>query len=162
VRALNRKYRGLDRATDVLSFPAAPDPREATPARTRSPLIAPGVSDPPDRLRPGLRRVRRRVAKAEGRLRSSHPIAPDRTRSHPARQDPFLGDVVIARGVAARQARTAGHPERTEWRVLALHGLLHLLGYDHECDGGEMRRVERRLRRKGGLGAGLIEREGAR
>jgi probable rRNA maturation factor len=75
---------------------------------------------------------------------------------------PFLGDVVIARGVAARQARAAGHDERTEWRVLALHGLLHLLGYDHDRDRGEMRRVEARLRRRGGLDAGLIERRGDR
>jgi probable rRNA maturation factor len=70
----------------------------------------------------------------------------------------FLGDIVIARGVAKRQAREARHSEQTELRVLALHGLLHLLGYDHERDGGRMRRVERRLRRKGGLREGLIER----
>ena len=70
----------------------------------------------------------------------------------------FLGDIVIARGVAARQARAAGHSARTEWRVLALHGLLHLLGYDHERDHGEMRRVETRLRRKGGLRESLSER----
>jgi probable rRNA maturation factor len=69
-----------------------------------------------------------------------------------------LGDIVLARGVAARQARAAGHALGVELRVLALHGLLHLLGYDHERDGGVMRRVERRLRRKGGLPAGLIER----
>ena len=71
---------------------------------------------------------------------------------------PFLGDIVIARGVARRQARAARHSERTELRVLALHGLLHLLGYDHERDDGRMPRVERRLRRKGGLREGLIER----
>lgn len=71
----------------------------------------------------------------------------------------FLGDIVIARGVARRQARDAGHPESTEWRVLALHGLLHLLGYDHETDNGRMARVEARLRRAGGLSNGLIERE---
>ena len=71
---------------------------------------------------------------------------------------PWLGDIVIARGVAKRQARAAKHSEATELRVLALHGLLHLLGYDHEGDDGEMGRVERRLRRKGGLGAGVIER----
>jgi len=96
VRALNRAHRGIDRATDVLSFPAL--------------------------------------------------------------MDGFLGDVVIARGVAGRQARAAGHSELTEFRVLALHGLLHLLGYDHDRDGGRMRRVESRLRRKGGLREGLIER----
>lgn len=69
-----------------------------------------------------------------------------------------LGDIAIARGVARRQAREAGHPYVEELRVLALHGLLHLLGYDHHGDGGAMARVESRLRRKGGLGAGLIER----
>ena len=70
----------------------------------------------------------------------------------------FLGDIAIARGVARRQARAAGHSAPTELKVLALHGLLHLLGYDHERDGGRMRRVERRLRRQGGLREGLIER----
>ena len=75
--------------------------------------------------------------------------------------EPFLGDIVIARGVARRQAREARHSELTELRVLALHGLLHLLGYDHEHDSGEMRRAERRLRRKGGLSEGLIERTGS-
>lgn len=98
VRQLNRQFRGKDKATDVLSFPA--DTR--------------GV----------------------------------------------LGDVVIARGVAARQAREQGHPLDTELRILALHGLLHLIGYDHEAadDRGRMRRMEERLRRKGGLATGLIER----
>jgi probable rRNA maturation factor len=75
--------------------------------------------------------------------------------------DIFLGEIVIARGVARRQARDARHSELTELKVLALHGLLHLLGYDHERDGGEMRRTEQRLRRKGGLLEGLIERTGS-
>jgi probable rRNA maturation factor len=70
----------------------------------------------------------------------------------------FLGDIVIARGVASRQAHDARHSEQTELRVLALHGLLHLLGYDHERDSGQMMRLERRLRGKGGLREGLIER----
>jgi probable rRNA maturation factor len=78
-----------------------------------------------------------------------------RTRAKAARH---LGDIVIARGVATRQAREAGHALATELRILALHGLLHLLGYDHERDAGEMARVEKRLRRRGGLRAGLIER----
>jgi probable rRNA maturation factor len=75
----------------------------------------------------------------------------------------FLGDIVIAAGVARRQAREAGHSYPVELKVLALHGLLHLLGYDHHdpADGGRMARLERRLRAKGGLGAGLIERVAA-
>jgi rRNA maturation RNase YbeY len=71
-----------------------------------------------------------------------------------------LGDIVIATGVARRQARAAGHAYATELRVLALHGLLHLLGFDHhgKNDNGRMARLEAHLRRKGGLEAGLIER----
>jgi probable rRNA maturation factor len=80
--------------------------------------------------------------------------------SFPADERGYLGDVVIAAGVARRQARDAGHSLQTELRVLALHGLLHLLGYDHEVDGGRMARLERRLRSKGGLREGLIERQG--
>jgi probable rRNA maturation factor len=96
MRALNRKYRSKDKATDVLSFA----------------------------------------------------------------QDDGLGDVVIATGVATRQAAAAGHSYQSELRVLALHGLLHLLGYDHHDrhDQGRMARLEATLRRKGGLATGLIER----
>lgn len=81
---------------------------------------------------------------------------PARARAGPG--DRFLGDVVIAIGVARRQASGARHGLQTELRILALHGLLHLLGYDHERDDGQMARLERRLRRKGGLREGLIER----
>ena len=84
--------------------------------------------------------------------------APTDVLSFPAGEPGVLGDVVIAAGVARRQAAAAGHPLSTELRVLALHGLLHLLGYDHERDDGQMARLERRLRRKGGLREGLIER----
>src|SRR6476661_7723609 len=61
----------------------------------------------------------------------------------------LLGDIVIATGVARRQAAQAGHAVGQELRLLALHGLLHLLGYDHETDDGAMRRIEARLRKKG-------------
>ena len=101
VRALNRRYRRKDEATDVLSFPAE--------------------------------------------------------------EPQLLGDLAIATGVARRQAADAGHSYATEIKVLALHGLLHLLGYDHHApaDRGRMKRLEARLRRKGGLRAGLIERASA-
>lgn len=82
--------------------------------------------------------------------------------SFPSDEPGMLGDIAIARGVSARQARLMGHAERTEWRVLALHGLLHLLGHDHETDTGEMARVEERLRRRAGLPTGLIGRSSER
>ena len=80
--------------------------------------------------------------------------------SFPAGVTGTLGDIVIAEGIARRQANAAGHRLSVELRVLALHGLLHLLGYDHEHDNGEMGALERRLRVKGGLQEGLIERAG--
>jgi probable rRNA maturation factor len=70
----------------------------------------------------------------------------------------FLGDIVIASGVAKKQAKSAGHSLNIEIRILALHGLLHLLGFDHDADNGKMARVEARLRRKARLPEGLIER----
>lgn len=78
--------------------------------------------------------------------------------SFPSDARGFMGDVVIASGVAKKQAKAAGHTPQTEVRVLALHGLLHLLGYDHESDDGKMARAEMRLRKKAGLEEGLIER----
>lgn len=81
-----------------------------------------------------------------------------RPAARPPRPERRLGDVVIATGVAARQAHAQGHSVGTELRVLALHGLLHLLGYDHDVDAGRMAAAERRLRRRGRLSAGLIER----
>ncbi len=111
MRTLNRTFRGVDRVTDVLSFPAFAEATAGRPAAAGS--------------------------------------AADRQ---------FLGDIVIATGVATRQAAAAGHAFGTELRVLALHGLLHLLGYDHEADDGAMARTEQRLRRRGQLREGLIER----
>jgi len=119
VRALNQRYRGIDRPTDVLSFPAVNGPQSTR--RSQSSLN-------------------------KGSALSASSAAK------------FLGDIVIARGIARRQARQAGHSEATELKVLALHGLLHLLGYDHERDNGAMARLERRLRRLGNLREGLIER----
>jgi probable rRNA maturation factor len=71
-----------------------------------------------------------------------------------------LGDIVISADTARRQARDGGHGYAAELKILALHGLLHLLGYDHDSpsDRGRMSRLERRLRTRGGLREGLIER----
>jgi probable rRNA maturation factor len=101
LRRLNHRFRGTNKATDVLSFPAMP-----------------------------------------GLLRD------------------FAGDVAISAEIAARNARLFGHTTAEEIRILTLHGLLHLAGYDHERDDGEMERMEARLRKSFGLPVGLIERSG--
>ena len=60
----------------------------------------------------------------------------------------YLGDIVISVDTASRQAKRRGSHLRRELKVLGLHGFLHLLGYDHETDDGEMRRVEYQMRRR--------------
>ncbi len=89
LRELNRTWRGVDRPTDVLSFPGG-------------------------------------------------EILPDGVH--------FLGEIVISVDRAAEQARDLGHSLERELEELTLHGLLHLLGHDHETDGGEMDALELDLR----------------
>lgn len=89
MRSLNRKYRGKDKTTDVLSF-----------------------------------------SYREGRFSHIQPH--------------FLGDIVISVPRAARQAAIAGHPVSREIKILLIHGLLHLLGYDHERSEREARRMKRK------------------
>jgi probable rRNA maturation factor len=138
VRQLNRQFRGVDQATDVLSFPAASAEAFAPKAFAAAPPDSTSAAASARASGPGRRRDTRQAASGD------------------------LGDIAIARGVATRQARAAGHAVSTELRVLALHGLLHLLGHDHETDDGAMARLEARLRRRGGLVTGLIERAGSR
>ena len=127
MRDLNRQYRGIDRPTDVLSFPATS-------------VVAPDA---------GLEPLGYLSRNGDG---AECPDERDERSPEPAENiRPHLGDIVIATGVARRQARAAGHSLGAELRCLALHGLLHLLGYDHERDTGQMERLERRLRRQGGL-----------
>jgi probable rRNA maturation factor len=78
--------------------------------------------------------------------------------SFPAEQEEWeraaganLGDVVICAAQAAKQAQENGLMLEEELAQLILHGLLHLCGYDHETDEGEMNRLELRLRRKLGI-----------
>ena len=61
------------------------------------------------------------------------------------RRGKFLGDLVIDVPYAARQARRRGHALGREVQILLAHGLLHLLGYDHETNGGTMFRLQRRI-----------------
>jgi|SRR5581483_3774591 len=74
----------------------------------------------------------------------------------------FGGDIAISADIAARNAKLLGHAAGDELKVLILHGLLHLAGYDHERDNGTMARKEERLRRQLGLPTGLIERTEAK
>jgi probable rRNA maturation factor len=60
----------------------------------------------------------------------------------------YFGDIAIAPAVARRNARRFGRTFDNEMRILILHGILHLMGYDHEADDGQMERRENRLRRE--------------
>jgi probable rRNA maturation factor len=101
LRALNRQFRGQNKATDVLSFPAGS------------------------------------ASESVGKL---------------------AGDIAISADVALQNSVRLGHTVRAEIKILALHGILHLAGFDHESDNGEMARKEATLRRVLRLPAGLIER----
>jgi probable rRNA maturation factor len=105
LRTLNRRFRGKNKTTDVLSFPF--------PLPT---LAGRGIS--------------------------------------PGRG----GDIAISADIAARNAIQLGHSPAQEVKVLALHGILHLAGFDHERDNGEMARKELKLRRLLKLPLGLTER----
>ncbi len=70
----------------------------------------------------------------------------------------FAGDVAVCADIAARNALRLGHSAVKEVKILTLHGVLHLAGYDHESDNGRMAGEESKLRRELGLPTGLIER----
>ena len=63
----------------------------------------------------------------------------------------FLGDIAISPATARRYAKKNGRRLSDELRVLILHGVLHLMGYDHETDRGQMERIEQKLRSRHGL-----------
>jgi probable rRNA maturation factor len=130
LRRLNRDFRGQDYPTDVLSFPTEPRPCGA------------GTSA----CQPQLR----------GRL-AGESACPTGV-PHLQRSAHFLGDIAISLGHARAQAREFGHTIEQEVQILMLHGVLHLVGHDHETDAGAMARAEKRWRAKLGLPNGLIER----
>jgi probable rRNA maturation factor len=72
--------------------------------------------------------------------------------------DRFAGDIAISGEMAARNARALEHSVFDEVRILVLHGMLHLAGYDHERDDGQMAARESELRRQLGLPESLIQR----
>jgi probable rRNA maturation factor len=129
------------------------------PARVQGEVSIALVSDA--RMRT-LNRTYRRKDKVTDVLSFGAGAEPRAARGEP--RAAILGDIVIATGVARRQAGESGHSYQSELRVLALHGLLHLLGYDHHhaADNGRMGRLEMALRKKGGLTSGLIERTSPR
>jgi probable rRNA maturation factor len=86
------------------------------------------------------RRYRKPVASASRRLGTEEDAA-----------EAYLGDIAIAPAVARRNAARFGRSFQDEMRILVLHGILHLMGYDHETDTGQMDRRERALRRALGL-----------
>lgn len=113
MRGLNRRTRGEDRSTDVLSFPLHDTAEIRSVARLRRSLASRRV------------RVRVRSVRPVGRrARADWPRDPDGVFR--------LGDVVIAVNTAWRQAREAGVPLDRELARLFTHGLLHLLGFDHQ------------------------------
>jgi probable rRNA maturation factor len=124
MRALNKRYRNKDRTTDVLAFPLQISPLTLT--------LSPG----PLHLRSN--RQPRRAAKKV----SSPPLQPQKP-------PVLLGDVVISVPTARRHAADLGHGLREELRRLLVHGILHLLGYDHERgsrDAALMARKEKAVR----------------
>ncbi|MBD3796341.1 MAG: rRNA maturation RNase YbeY [Campylobacterales bacterium] len=80
--------------------------------------------------------------------------------SFPYEDMPFspLGSIVISKNFVEDKAKELGHTVQDEFTLLFIHGLLHILGYDHEVDNGEMRQMEEKLIKKFSLPASLIVR----
>jgi probable rRNA maturation factor len=92
----------------------------------------------------------------------SFPVAqPSGLSGHAGGMPHDVGEIAISYDAARRQSAEFGHDVNLEIQILILHGLLHLLGMDHETDRGRMLNAERKWRRKLGLPAGLIERVSA-
>jgi probable rRNA maturation factor len=84
----------------------------------------------------------------------SFPAPPSELSKPPA----LAGDIAISADIATRNALAIGHSPAVEVKILILHGILHLAGFDHERDNGQMARKEMQLRRELRLPVGLIER----
>ena len=124
IAGMNERFRKKNGPTDVLSFPA----RNGGSARSRKgeEIYTEGAKDTES------------TEKSLGRRRSRAT-------------EVYLGDIAIAPETARRYAKKNGRSLNSELRVLILHGVLHLLGYNHETDQGEMNRIEQKIRRRFGL-----------
>ena len=135
MRALNRKYRGKDYATDVLSFDYSSEgPRRGgkrgRAGRASGAVDFERVSENPRARVPGRRGQGFSDVCLDGAEGVRH-----------------LGDIVVSPSVAHSHAAEYGVAPEEEMRTLLVHGILHLLGYDHETDKGEMNRLQTRLLR---------------
>ncbi len=137
IARMNRTFRGKRGPTDVLSFPA--NGAQSGPASRRA-----GKQGSSEAQRNAGETSTPRRPRARRATRSQNPrgILPSAS---------YLGDIAISAEMALRNARRLGRTLHGELRVLMLHGVLHLAGYDHETDGGEMDRLERRLQERLGL-----------
>jgi probable rRNA maturation factor len=136
IARMNESFRKKRGPTDVLSFPAVTRRKPQPIPRPGSPVVA--VADRGGRLS-------RQAATALAQKKRPH-----RQRAVASDAD-FLGDIAISPAAARRNAKKYRRTLPDELQILILHGVLHLLGYDHETDGGQMTRIERKLRRKMGL-----------
>ena len=141
IARMNRQYRKKKGPTDVLSFPQENSFSPLVYAqRSRRANHLPAVAGHSPARRGGLLRAPKVTSRAKvGKWLSRE--------SKPA----YLGDIAIAPKTARRYAKKNGRRLDSELRVLMLHGVLHLLGYDHETDRGQMSRLENKLRRRFGL-----------
>jgi rRNA maturation RNase YbeY len=169
IARLNRAYRKKKGPTDVLSFPSIQNNRPVSLPLAGSVRSARGISTStrrakdchPDRSDPAFSSARplRAGSRSGGtvaRSQQAHsPVSAASPRlarpSLPPGQPNFLGDIAISPATARRNARKLGRPLPDELRILMLHGVLHLLGYDHETDTGQMDRLEQKLRQELGL-----------
>jgi probable rRNA maturation factor len=123
---LNHTFRGKNTSTDVLSFPAMPLP----PKRSAG-------------------KASRNGPNRGHRLNSEYHLNREYNTDRDACS--YVGDIAISPETAQRNARRSSRTLTAELRILILHGMIHLAGYDHETDAGQMEKFERRLRRRFGL-----------
>ncbi|MGC1482663.1 MAG: rRNA maturation RNase YbeY [Candidatus Acidiferrum sp.] len=124
IAGMNERFRKKKGPTDVLSFPAG----NGGSARSKK----------GKRIYTEVAENAESAEKSRGRRRSRATKV-------------YLGDIAIAPETAQRYAKKNDRSLHSELRVLILHGVLHLMGYDHETDRGEMNRIERKMRRRFGL-----------